>query len=51
MEQFNLYWNTHSYHSKGIMENLMNDNKFADVTLVCDDKTKFKAHKFERFNM
>ena len=45
-EQFNLNWHTYSDHLKELMENLMNSNKTADVTLVCDDKTKFKAHKF-----
>merc|ERR1712221_26974 len=29
-----------------MMKTLMNTNKSADVTLVCNDKTKFKAHKF-----
>ena len=29
-----------------MMETLMKSNKTADVTLVCNDKTKFKAHKF-----
>merc|ERR1712131_23080 len=46
MEQFNLNWHTYSDHLKELMETLMNTNKSADVTLVCNDKTKFKAHKF-----
>ena len=29
-----------------LMVALMNCNDSADVTLVCNDKTKFKAHKF-----
>merc|ERR1711939_69370 len=28
------------------MLKLMESNEAADVTLVCEDKTKFKAHKF-----
>merc|ERR1712243_242656 len=28
------------------MLNLMETNDSADVTLMCDDKSKFKAHKF-----
>merc|ERR1712189_12985 len=28
------------------MENLLNSKKSADVTLICDDTTKFQAHKF-----
>ena len=46
LEQFNLNWHTYSDHLKEMMENLMNTNNSADVTLVCNDKTKFKAHKF-----
>ena len=46
MEQFNLNWHTYSDHLREMMENLMNSHKSADVTLVCNDKTKFKAHKF-----
>ena len=46
LEQFNLYWNSYSDHLKEMMENLLNSKKLADVTLVCNDKTKFKAHKF-----
>ena len=45
-EQFNLKWHTYSDHLRELMETLMNSNKSADVTLVCNDKTKFKAHKF-----
>ena len=46
LEQFNLNWHTYSEHLREMMENLMNSHKSADVTLVCNDKTKFKAHKF-----
>ena len=46
LEQFNLNWHTYSDHLKDMMENLLNSNRSADVTLVCNDKTKFKAHKF-----
>ena len=46
LEQFNLNWHTYSDHLKEMMGNIMNSHKSADVTLVCDDKTKFKAHKF-----
>ena len=45
-EQFNLKWHTYSDHLREMMITLMNANKSADVTLVCNDKTKFKAHKF-----
>ena len=46
LEQFNLKWHTYSDHLKDMMETLMNSHKLADITLVCNDKTKFKAHKF-----
>ena len=45
-EQFNLNWHTYPDHLKEMMEALMKSNNLADVTLVCNDKTKFKAHKF-----
>merc|ERR1719228_2805114 len=44
-EQFNLNWHTYSDHLKEMMLKLMESNETADVTLVCEDKTKFKAHK------
>ena len=46
LEQFNLKWETHSDHLKNIMQSLMDKKESADVTLVCDDKVKFRAHKF-----
>ena len=46
LEQFNLNWHTYSDHLKEMMGTIMNSHKSADVTLVCNDKTKFKAHKF-----
>jgi len=45
-EQFDLNWHTYSDHLRELMETLMNTNKSADVTLICNDKTKFRAHKF-----
>ena len=45
-EQFNLNWHTYHDHLKEMMVNLMESNETADVTLVCEDKTQFKAHKF-----
>ena len=44
-ETYNISWHTYSDHLKEMMQNLMFIES-ADVTLVCDDKTKFKAHKF-----
>ena len=45
-EQFKLNWHTYSDHLKEMMQNLMQADKSADVTLVCEDKTRFKAHQF-----
>ena len=46
MEQFNLNWHTYNDHLKDMMQNLLQSNESTDVTLVCEDRTKFKAHKF-----
>merc|ERR1719342_1581837 len=46
MEQFHLKWHTYDDHLKEMMKNLMLSHESSDVTLVCEDKTKFKAHKF-----
>ena len=46
MEQFNLNWHTYNDHLKEMMQNLMQSHESSDVTLVCEDKTKFKAHQF-----
>ena len=46
MEQLNLNWHTYNDHLKELMHNLMESHESTDVTLVCEDKTKFKAHQF-----
>jgi len=46
MEQFNLNWHTYNDHLREMMKHLMESNESTDVTLVCEDKTKFKAHQF-----
>ena len=45
-EKFNLNWGTHPDHLNDMMKNLMDSKDSSDVTLMCEDKTKFKAHKF-----
>ena len=45
-EQFTLNWHTYSDHLKDLMQNLMQSNKSSDVTIVCEDKTRYKVHKF-----
>mgnify|MGYP003334406538 CR=1 FL=1 len=44
-EMFNLRWNTYNDHLRQMVEELKNDEGSQDVTLVCDDKTKIKAHQ------
>ena len=46
MEQFNLNWQTYNDHLKEMMQNIFQSNESSDITLVCEDKSKFKAHKF-----
>ena len=46
MEQINLNWHRYNDHLKEMMQNLMESNESTDVTLVCEDRTKFKAHRF-----
>ena len=47
MEQqiFNLNWDTYTDHLREMLNEIMLSNESADVTLVCEDKTQFKAHK------
>ena len=44
-EKYNLTWHTYSDHLKQMLQSLMNDKDSHDVTLVCDDRVKIKAHK------
>jgi len=39
-------WVSQPDHIKDMLAELVNDNKFTDVTLVCDDKKEIQAHKF-----
>ena len=45
-ELLNLNWHTYSDHLKEMMANLMESNETTDITIVCEDKTKYRAHKF-----
>ena len=45
-EQIILSWHSYYDQLKEMMQNLMKSDKSTDVTLVCEDKTRFKAHKF-----
>ena len=44
-EKYNLKWYTYSDHLREMLHEMMKSNELTDVTLVCDDKKQFKAHK------
>ena len=44
-EKYNLNWHTYSDHLREILHEMMKSNELTDVTLICDDKRQFKAHK------
>ena len=44
-DKYNLTWHTYSDHLKQMLQSLMNDKDSQDVTLICDDRVKIKAHK------
>ena len=45
-EKFTLTWHSYADHFQGVLSNLFDTGESSDVTLVCDDQVKFKAHKF-----
>jgi len=44
-EEYNLNWHTFSDHLREMLHDMRNSNELTDVTLVCDDKRQFQAHK------
>ena len=44
-EKFSLKWNDYQANWTKALAVLRNDSQSADVTLICDDKVKFVAHK------
>ena len=44
-ENYKLTWHTYSNHLRDMMEAMMINDNFADVTLVTDDRKKIKAHR------
>ena len=44
-EKFNLTWHTYTDHLREMLHDMMSSNELTDVTLVSEDKKKFKAHK------
>ena len=45
-EKFNLTWHTFETHTNELLSELYRTSNFSDVTLICDDQSPFKAHKF-----
>ena len=46
MDDYNFKWKTFSKHLDQTFRDLLEDKRFANVTLVCDDQRQIKAHKF-----
>ena len=44
-EKYSLTWHTYSDYLRGMMQEMMTSENFADVTLVCDDKKTVRAHR------
>ena len=44
-EKYTLNWQTFSEHLQVMFEDLYQEGRYTDVTLVSDDQTQFKAHK------
>ena len=44
-EKFTLTWHSYDTHFQGVLGKLFDTGESSDVTLVCDDQVKFKAHK------
>ena len=44
-ENYTLNWQTFPDHLKLMIKDLYQEGRYADVTLVSDDQTQFKAHK------
>ena len=45
-EKFNITWHSHADQTNEIVSHLYTSGEASDVTLVCDDQVKFKAHTF-----
>ena len=44
-EKYNLEWHSYTDHLRNMLHEMRKSNDLTDVTLVCDDKRQFKAHK------
>ena len=45
VQKYSLFWQTFSEHQQLMFKDLYQEGRYADVTLVSDDQTHFKAHK------
>ena len=43
--KYNLNWDAYSDHLREKLNEMLKTNELTDVTLVCDDKKQFKAHR------
>ena len=44
-EKHSINWHTYSDHLREMLHEMMKSNELTDVTLVCNDKRQFRAHK------
>ena len=44
-EKFNLTWHSYTDHLREMLNDMMSSDELTDVTLVSEDKKKFRAHK------
>ena len=44
-DKYNLNWHNYSDHLREMLHEMMITSELTDVTLVCDDKRQFKAHR------
>ena len=45
-EKFNVAWQSFMSHGKDMLRQIMETQKYSDVTLVTDDQQQFNTHKF-----
>ena len=45
-EKITLTWHSYATHFQGVLSSLFDTGESSDVTLICDDQVKFKAHKY-----
>ena len=44
-DYFNVSWETHSEHVRGILREMRTSNDFTDVTIICSDQIEVNAHR------